>query len=63
MRIDLSCRECGENRFGLSHAAADDSIVACEDCGHVIGTLGQLKEQVAQSVLLSANGKSRPTRR
>ncbi len=51
MRIELSCRLCGENHFTLEAADTDSSIVACRECGHVMGTLGELKEEVARMVL------------
>ena len=51
MRIELNCAVCGSNRFTLDHAAADDSHVACDECGHQIGTMGELKKRVADEVL------------
>jgi DNA-directed RNA polymerase subunit RPC12/RpoP len=51
MRIDLKCRECGSNRFNLDQDADDDANVECDECGHKIGTVGQLKRQVAEEVL------------
>jgi predicted nucleic acid-binding Zn ribbon protein len=54
MRIELKCRECGGNRFTLDHEATDDAHVDCEDCGHKIGTVGELKRQIAEEVMKRA---------
>ena len=51
MRIDLTCKVCGQNRFSLEHDVEDDSHIKCEDCGHEIGTLAELKQQVAEEVI------------
>ena len=51
MRIELNCAECGSNRFTLDRATKDSSRVRCEDCGHDIGTMGDLKELIAEEVL------------
>ena len=51
MRIELNCAACGSNRFELGGAETDDAVIACGDCGHVIGTLGQLKSKLAEEVL------------
>lgn len=51
MRIELSCTACGKNRFSFPEAGGDAAVVTCEECGHVVGTLGALKEQVAETVL------------
>ncbi|MFD1613091.1 hypothetical protein ACFSCW_14895 [Sphingomonas tabacisoli] len=58
MRIDLTCRVCGGNRFTLDQQLDDCSRVECEDCGHEIGTLGELKAQVAAEVLKRSSGRS-----
>jgi uncharacterized Zn finger protein len=51
MRIELNCAQCGENRFNLDEGIADHARVCCADCGHVIGTMAELKERVAAEVL------------
>lgn len=51
MRIDLACAACGKNRFSLEQAENDACVIHCEDCGHEVGTLGELKQQVALAVL------------
>lgn len=51
MRIELNCRKCGSNRFAIDRDHEDSSHVECGDCGHHIGTLGELKEQVAAEVM------------
>ena len=52
MKLDLKCASCGSNRFQLGDAPADDFIVECGECGHVIGTMGQLKDKLADVVAL-----------
>jgi uncharacterized Zn finger protein len=50
MKIELTCPGCGGNRFALGKANADDSMVACEDCGREVGSLGTLKENVVRQI-------------
>jgi DNA-directed RNA polymerase subunit RPC12/RpoP len=50
MRIDLSCAACGGNNFSLDEAEADDSQIFCRDCGHEVGTLGQVKGRVVDAI-------------
>jgi DNA-directed RNA polymerase subunit RPC12/RpoP len=54
MRIELNCAKCGKNSFDLGHGTEDDSVIRCNSCGHKIGTLGELKERVADEVLKRA---------
>ena len=49
--IDLSCGQCGGNRLDIPALATDDSPVVCEDCGHALGSLGELKTRVERAVL------------
>jgi hypothetical protein len=58
MRIELSCRECGSNRFALDKAMTDVCIVTCQDCGHRIGTLGKIKQDIARQVIAKAKTRS-----
>lgn len=51
MRIDIACSACGRNRFSFPIEEGDEAIVTCDDCGHVIGTLGSMKEKVERAVL------------
>ena len=51
MRIELSCTACGNNRFGFPEEADDSTPVACEDCGHVVGSMGELKQAFAEAVI------------
>ncbi len=51
LRIDLSCSRCGGNRLDIPGQAGDDSPVVCEDCGHALGSLGDLKAKVERAVL------------
>lgn len=51
MKIDLSCAQCGGNNFSLDEEKTDDCRIKCGDCGHNVGTLGELKQRVAEAVL------------
>jgi uncharacterized Zn finger protein len=51
VRIELNCRQCGSNKFALGRQLSDEAVVRCLNCGHVIGTMGELKERVAAEVL------------
>jgi uncharacterized Zn finger protein len=54
MNIELTCAKCHRNSFNLGHGAEDDSVIRCNFCGHVIGTMAELKERVAAEVLKRA---------
>jgi hypothetical protein len=54
MKVELACGECGGNDFAIDEARSDSCQVHCGDCGHRIGTLAELKERVAQTVLAAA---------
>jgi len=51
MRIELACAVCGKNRFAFPEGGGDSAIVACEDCGHVMGSMGELKQAVSDAVI------------
>ncbi|HLL30496.1 MAG TPA: hypothetical protein VK403_05830 [Allosphingosinicella sp.] len=51
LNVDLSCGECGSNRLDIPAQASDDSPVVCEECGHALGSLGEVKARVEQAVL------------
>jgi uncharacterized Zn finger protein len=51
MRIVLTCDRCGKNRFAFPEGGGDDAIVSCEECGHIIGSMGALKQAVAEAVV------------
>lgn len=51
LRIDLSCGECGSNRLDIPAQAGDDRPVVCEECGHALGSLADVKSRVEQAVL------------
>jgi hypothetical protein len=59
VRIDIVCAKCGGNRFSIDRAAADDTRIRCDDCGHEIGTMAELKERVAAEVLRRARASDR----
>ena len=54
MRIELACAKCGKNHFRLDTVNSDDTLITCLMCGHVIGTLGEIKARVAKEVLANA---------
>jgi hypothetical protein len=60
MRIDLSCAECGKNRFSLSEVEIDACMIRCEECGHEVGTLGELKRHFAAAVTRQSIMRRRP---
>lgn len=51
MRIELTCAVCGNNRFAFPEGGGDDAIVVCEDCGHVVGSMDDVKQAVAEAVI------------
>ena len=51
MRIELNCAKCGDNSFTILEGMGDDAVVRCADCNHVIGTMAELKERVANEVI------------
>ena len=55
MMIELNCAVCGENRFTLGEHLTDACEVRCHDCGHAIGTLGELKDLFARAVVSRAS--------
>jgi hypothetical protein len=62
MRIQLQCAVCGKNSFNLGHGTEDDSIIRCNFCEHVIGTMAELKERIAAEILKrAAERDSAPT--
>jgi len=54
MKIELNCAECGENRFALDAAVTDACAVRCFECGHEVGTMGELKNMMALAVIARA---------
>ena len=52
--ITINCPHCGGNHFGFPERGDDDSEVTCQDCDRVVGTLGDLKNEVAQRVIGSS---------
>lgn len=51
MKIELNCAKCGQNHFNLADGFADHAVVTCNDCGHRVGTMAEVKERVAAEVL------------
>jgi uncharacterized Zn finger protein len=54
MRIELNCAKCGQNSFTIIRGMGDDAMVSCSDCGHKIGTMGELKARIADEVMRRA---------
>ena len=54
MKIELNCAVCGSNNFELGGAQTDDCSIACGECGHVIGTMRELKSKLAEEVMRRA---------
>ena len=46
MHIDLKCAVCGGNNFRIDEAENDLSAIDCYDCGHEVGTWGQIKVRI-----------------
>jgi hypothetical protein len=46
VKIELECSECGGNRFNYPVDFRDTSVIVCADCGHEIGTVADLEQQV-----------------
>ena len=51
MTPELNCAKCGGNRFRYPPSIHDATPIACEDCGHSVGTFGQLRDRMAADVL------------
>lgn len=60
LRIEMNCAVCGQNRFTILEGLDDDAAdVNCSECGHHIGTMGELKERVAAEVLSRSSNQLR----
>ena len=55
MKFEIDCAACGSNNFHLNDAQTDECVVTCADCGHVLGTMGELKERLAAEVISRSN--------
>lgn len=58
MKIEIDCAACGSNNFQLNEVQTDDCVVSCADCGHVLGTMGELKEKLAEEVIRRSGRKT-----
>lgn len=56
-KIDLSCEKCGSNRLDIPAQAGDEGTVVCEECGHALGSLAEVKTRVEQAVLRGQDGE------
>ena len=54
MRIELKCAYCGGNSFKLDDQLDEDAQIDCDDCGHAIGSLAELKVKLADEVMRRA---------
>ena len=61
MRLEIACAACGGNRLSLDQKD-DASRVVCEECGHPIGTIGELKDQFEEEVLRRAARRDQASR-
>lgn len=59
LKIDLSCGECGSNCLDIPATAGDESPIVCEECGHALGSLADVKTRVEQAVLRGQDGERR----
>lgn len=57
MTIELSCPTCGNNRFAFPKK--DSEAVRCQVCGDSLGTLGEVKQRVADEVTKPRRGRLR----
>ena len=60
MKIEINCACCGSNNFELADAQTDNCIVSCADCGHKIGTMGELKAKLAEEVVRRSSADKAP---
>lgn len=51
MRIELACDGCGGNSFVFPQGELDEAVVECGECGRSVGTMGALKDLVAEAVV------------
>lgn len=56
MRVNISCAECGGNRFDYPLVLNDDSMIRCIDCDHEIGTVAQLQDKVVEQLTKGSDG-------
>jgi uncharacterized Zn finger protein len=54
MRIELNCAKCGDNSFKIIEGTDDAAVVRCAECDHVIGTMAELKQRIAEEVMRRA---------
>ena len=54
MRIELKCADCGGNNFRLGDEFEENAEVTCDDCGHRIGSMAELKQHLADEVMRRA---------
>ena len=58
LRIDLNCNECGSDSFCLDRPASDSSMISCDGCGHIMGTIGELKTELGRAILRRSTASS-----
>jgi predicted nucleic acid-binding Zn ribbon protein len=51
MAPEVTCEDCGGNRFRYPPSLNDDTLIVCEDCGQSVGSVGDLKARIAAEVL------------
>ena len=56
MKIELSCSRCGSNHLTYPFKLSDESMIACSECHHEIGTVAELQQKVIETL---ARGSAR----
>jgi len=54
MKIKLNCPECDGTRFSYDEEAGDDAVVTCADCGHVYGTMSDVRASLRKKAVAAA---------
>jgi hypothetical protein len=49
--VEIHCELCGSANYSIGAGAGDDAPIQCNDCGADQGTLGELKDALAQQAL------------
>lgn len=49
--VEIHCAACGSANYSLPDGTADDSPVACNDCGRRLGSIADLKAEMLEQAL------------
>jgi uncharacterized Zn finger protein len=55
MKIEINCSQCGSNRFDYPVVLKDESVIACADCGHEVGTVAKVQEMILARLAASGS--------